>query len=357
MQIQVFTPDDAGWKETLTRLTHDIYHTPAYALIEARRLKAMPEAILVSDGEQQLFLPYLLRSCDCLFTGLHDTVRDVVSAYGYPGILLSKQGRNQQFATAAWKLICEHMIAQNVCAAFLRMHPILGDGIEQFLPPGILLETGPTVAVDLQLEEDLLRQQMAKNHRRTIAKSQKLGFTARIVKLNEVLESFIDIYTQTMDRVNAQGSYYFDHAYFNSLAEMPGIQCCVVESGSLIIAACIIFESGGIIQYHLGGTATSYYANSPFHLCLFHVMLWAKNRGNHWVHLGGGVGGENDQLLRFKEGFSPQRFKYQTARVVFEDSLYRELVDSAAAAMNCSAEELLESNFFPAYRSRSLEKV
>lgn len=357
MQLQVFQPADQGWHEALARLPHDLYHTPAYHLIEAQRLQASPEALLVTDGEQELLLPYLVRSCSSLFEGEFAEVRDVVSAYGYPSMLLSARGRNQAFVTAAWKLIFEYMISQGICTAFLRMHPILDDGIEHFFPPGTFLETGPTVAIDLQYDEETLRNQIAKNHRRNLEKCYKYGFTTRIVRLNQVLEQFLDIYTQTMDRVNAQSTYYFDRAYYQALAELPEVQCCVVESGSEIISACIVLETNGIIQYHLGGTATEYYSKSPFQMCLYHVMNWAKKRGDRWVHLGGGVGGEEDPLLRFKAGFSPLRFQYQTARIVFAQELYQDLVDATAAANDCSAEELLAGNFFPAYRAPRLVKV
>ncbi len=52
------------------------------------------------------------------------------------------------------------------------------------------------------------------NHRRTLDRCRKHGFTARFVPFREYLERSRDVYNQTMDRVKAKDTYYFDEAYF-----------------------------------------------------------------------------------------------------------------------------------------------
>jgi lipid II:glycine glycyltransferase (peptidoglycan interpeptide bridge formation enzyme) len=141
------------------------------------------------------------------------------------------------------------------------------------------------------------------------------------------------------------------------LSQQPDVHCCIVEKDNQLAAACLFFELHGIVQAHLGGSANDYYRQSPFHLCLHHAMLWAKSRGNRWLHLGGGVGGDNDPLLKFKAGFSDARFSYTTARLILDERRYRELVEATATGSNTTADDLLARNFFPAYRSRRLEKV
>jgi hypothetical protein len=42
---------------------------------------------------------------------------------------------------------------------------------------------------------------------------------------------------------------------------------------------------------------------------------------------------------------------------VFDQASYQELVAAAATANDCSADELLDSNFFPAYRAPRLVKI
>lgn len=357
MRIQFIGPQDEAWAAALARTSHDVYHTAAYVATEGRRIDAEPAAVLVTDGEQQLFLPYLIRTCEQYTDDAHGSARDIISPYGYPGLLLNEAGRNTEFATAAWSAVVAEWKAAGVCTAFLRMHPILSAGLDELLPDAGLIKTGLTVAADLQQDEQALWMGLGHNHRRTLQRCAKEGFTARFVPFAEYFEPYRDIYNQTMDRVKAKDAYYFDETYFRELSQQPGVHCCIVEASNQLAATCLFFESHGIVQAHLGGSANDYYRQSPFHLCLYHAMLWAKGRGNRWVHLGGGVGGDKDPLFQFKAGFSDTRFTYHTARLILDEPRYRQLVESAATVMNSSADELLESDFFPAYRSLRLEKV
>lgn len=357
MQIQIIGPRDSAWEEALARTPHDVYHTAAFVTTEGRRIDAKPAAVVVTSGEQQLFLPYLIRTCDQFATDSPTTISDIVSPYGYPGLLLNDAGRNSDFGSAAWAAVVEEWKTTGICTAFLRMHPILSAGVDELLPNAGLVTTGLTVAVDLQQDEQALWMGLGHNHRRTLQRCQKDGFTARFVPFVEYFEAYRSVYNQTMDRVKADDTYYFDETYFRELSQQPNVHCCIVEKENQLAAACLFLESHGIVQAHLGGSANDYYRQSPFHLCLYQAMLWAKSRGNRWLHLGGGVGGDNDPLFKFKSGFSETRFTYQTARLVLDDQRYRQLVAATAAATNNSADELLASDFFPAYRSLRLEKV
>lgn len=352
MRIQIIGPKDPAWTTALERHAHDVYHTAAYVAVEARRLNAIATAIVVSDGEQQLFLPYLRRSCGKSSPDAVKAYQDIVSPYGYPGLLLNTAGKNADFADAAWSAVIGEWKNEGICSAFLRMHPILGEGLAELLPRAQLNPTGLTVAVDLQQDEQALWMGLGHNHRRTLERCRKHGFTARFVSPIEYLEPYRDVYNQTMDRVKAKDAYYFDESYFRELSQQQGVHCCIVELNDQLAAACLFFESHGIVQAHLGGSANDYYRQSPFHLCLYHAMLWGKSRGNRWLHLGGGVGGENDPLLAFKAGFSDHRFTYHTARLILDENRYRQLVEAAATERNKTTAELLASDYFPAYRAQ-----
>ena len=205
--------------------------------------------------------------------------------------------------------------------------------------------------MDLTVDETQLWKNVRDGHQWTINKARKLGFVPRMVPLREHLDSFLQIYNETMDRVQAKDSYYFGRDYFARLGEMPEqVHCCVVELGGEQAAACLFFECGGIVQAHLGGTKSEFLAKSPFHLLLFHVAMWAKSRGNRYLHLGGGVGGSNDRLLQFKQGFSRLLFPFLTLRLITHEEKYRDLSTLRAQAANRPVEDLLHSDFFPAYR-------
>jgi CelD/BcsL family acetyltransferase involved in cellulose biosynthesis len=351
MRIETLNTNDSRWMEVLSTLRHDFHHLPAYVKLEAERMGATAEALVISEGEQLFFIPYLLRCCNQLFPEVQEPIFDVVSPYGYPGILLSDSGRTPTFAARSFGAFKETLAARNVCSFFLRMNPILGDDFATLFPDDAFHDSSQTVVVDLGLPETQMWKQVRRAFHQTLRKGQALGHKPRVVALGEVLDTFVELYNQTMDRVQAKVSYYFDRNYLERLACLPGVHCCVIENGSTILAACIFIECDGIVNTHLGGTRTEFLSQSPFTMVIFEAINWAKARGNRWLQLGGGVGGREDSLLHFKAGFSDKRIPFLTSRSVIDKSKYSQLVNLAASATQSSPESVLSSSFFPAYRS------
>jgi hypothetical protein len=350
MHVETLAINDPRWVTALGILQHDWYHLPSYLLLEAQRIDATPEALLISDKERMLFLPYLVRSCNLLFPELKEPLFDVVSPYGYPGILLNDAGHDASFASEAMDALRGNFSTRGFCSAFLRMHPILGQDFLALFPTGTFMDSSETVAVDLAMSEADWLNVVHSGHQRIFKKIPKSGFSVRVVSLTEAIDPFMGIYKQTMDRVHATNSYYFDHEYFEQLALLPGIHCCVVDDGPTAVAACIFSVCGGIVELHLGGTLTEFLSKSPFSIAIFHIILWSKRSGHRWVHLGGGVGGKDDSLLRFKSGFSNKRFQFLTSRLIIDETKYSQLVHLKALAANVPPETVHASNFFPAYR-------
>ena len=347
--------NDPEWREALGRLRHDFYHLPEYVRLDSEWNRAQPMAFLARSGDEELFIPYLLRHCESLFPEsiAGGSVYDVVSPYGYPGLLLSDAARQSpKFAREAMDRLSETLRGMGVCSAFFRMHPLLSRGLSELFPEGFFTAAGETVAMDLTLDEGELWKGFREGHQWTIKKCKKLGFVPRMVSLRDYIEPVMDIYRETMDRVQAKDSYYFGRNYFTRLAEMPGqVHCCVVESEGQPAAACVFFECGGIVQAHLGGTRSDFLNKSPFHLLLYSAAGWAKSRGNRYLHIGGGVGASNDRLLQFKRGFSPLRFPFSTLRLITDEGKYRELTARRAQAADVSVEDVSCGEFFPAYRA------
>ncbi len=86
---------DPQWPEALRRLRHDFYHLPEYVRLDGEWNRARPMAFLARSGDQELFIPYLMRRCESLLPESigGEEVYDVVSPYGYPGLLLSDAAR------------------------------------------------------------------------------------------------------------------------------------------------------------------------------------------------------------------------------------------------------------------------
>jgi len=353
MNIVTLGVEHPLWSATLEQLPHDVYHLPDYVALDAKRTETSPEAFLLQEDDQIFFAPYLLRSCADIFQSADPEVYDIISPYGYPGILMSEAAiNNPEFPDFALQQFSHTLQTRGVCSAFLRLHPILGAGFSKLFQSDPLSEDGKTVSIDLTLDEGKIWAKTRRGHQSTINKCMRLGFTAKTVPYAEHIDEFIAIYEETMNRVQAKDSYYFSREYFEGLLNLgEKVHLGIVELEGEIASACLLFESCGIVQAHLGGTKSEFLKQSPFNLLLHHMRLWAKERGNKYLHIGGGVGGKKDNLYTFKSGFSKQRHEFFTLRSVIDTERYNDLLHLRANAVNKSVEELQESQFFPAYRA------
>jgi Acetyltransferase (GNAT) domain len=359
MQAQVIELENHLWWQTLKKLRHDFYHLPEYVYLESKRTNTIPEAILISEGEKYFFIPYLLRSCDHLFDGDFSTsleAYDIVSPYGYPGILLSEAAVDSpEFMRSAITALKKVLSERNVCSAFFRLHPIINLGLENILPDDVCKVKGETVSINLELSEAEIWRQTRNDHRNKINWCKRAGMIAKMVPFQEYIGDFIEIYQETMNRVGAVSSYYFDYDYFCHLSQIGDrLHLCIVEWEEQIACAGFFTECCGIVQFHLSGTRDKFLKQAPSKLMLDYVRYWAKERGNKVFHLGGGVGSTKDSLFEFKSGFSKQSQPFVTIRFITNEEQYNYLVELRAKALNTQFEEVLKSDFFPAYRSPSI---
>ncbi len=177
---------------------------------------------------------------------------------------------------------------------------------------------------------------------------------AKFVPVDEYLEEFNHIYQETMVRVEAADRYYFfDFAYYQEMWKALGdkLHLCIVECDSEIACAGLYTESCGIVQSTLGGTKDKFVDLSPSSLETDYARYWAHQRGNQFLHLGSGVGASKDSVFNFKAGFSKLRHSFYTLRLIVSEQKYRYLVEMKAKSLNVPVEDLLDSKFFPAYRS------
>ena len=346
--------DNPLWASTMQKLRHDVYHLPEYCQLEAKRQQASSHAFLVADGGKILFVPYLLRRCSDIFTDIGSDVFDIVSPYGYPGVLLSEEAAaSTEFIDFALGEIRREMIKLNISSAFIRLHPILNHQFNTGCEFVKVIRQGESVSIDLTLSEEKLWSTTRRGHQSSINKCKRLGVTVDFYPLKSYINEFLEVYEETMNRVKAEDSYYFDEDYFNSLAALgEHVQLGLAYVDDRLASACIFFESCGIVQAHLCGTKSEFLSYSPLMMILDYARRWYKQRGNEFLHLGSGYKGHTgDAIFNFKSGFSKQRFDFSALCIIGDEKQYYDLVDSRARALNVSADELLNTQFFPSYRS------
>ena len=214
--------------------------------------------------------------------------------------------------------------------------------------------TGETLSIDLTISEAEIWQKTRSSQRKAINRCKKAGFTARMVAVKPYIDEFVEIYQETMVRVEAAKYYYtFSNVYYSQLTDALGekMYICLVELDGEIASAGLYTECCGIVQSTLGGTRTKFLKQSPNSLRVDYARFWAKERGNKILHLGGGVGGSKDGIYNFKASFCDRTHNFLTMRLIIDEEKYRHLVELRAKYLNAQPEELMNSTFFPAYRS------
>lgn len=335
------TTQHEEWMGVLGRTAqHDFYHLPSYHQIAEQSGEGTAHLFVHAEGSHLIALPLLLRP---LPGGAGAEWSDATSVYGYAGPVASHAELPGPVVHDFQQSLARTLTERRVVTAFSRLHPLIGQ--HGFLAGmGECRAHGHTVSIDLTLPADETRARFRASHRTRINKLRREGVDCRHDGGQRHLADFVSIYHETMHRVNAHDSYFFDDDYFAGLASGLGrkLHLFVVTAGKRIIAAMLVTICDGIVQYHLGGTRTEFLALSPMTLIIDTVRLWARENGARVFHLGGGVGSRKDSLLHFKAGFSERRHGFETWRWVVIPEVYRELCEARL--------EPVSADYFPAYR-------
>lgn len=188
------------------------------------------------------------------------------------------------------------------------------------------------------------------NHRDNILRLKQEGFTAVMDDWRR-LTGFISNYHDTMHRINDCSYYCFSDAYFEEFRSALGSRAhlvSVLSPEGEVAASGLLAAFDGIVQFHLAATGSSYLDKAPSKLMVDAVRRWAREQGERYLHLGGGVGCRSDSLFRFKAGFSRSRADFHTFRMIFHQDRYDFLVRQWRGSR--SGQEGEEDDFFPLYR-------
>lgn len=312
-----------------------VFDDPAYVALEADRLGGNPAYFDLHGGE-------------ALGLVAHDipgtTASDLVSVYGYPDrfAVLNKSGAIDTDALLAQ--FGEAARRQGFIAAYLR----LGLAYETPAPlsatnssgiSAIRVEVGEVVAIDLTQSADDLVAGYRKQLRYDLRKDHDLS-----IERSADTAAFHNIYIENMRRIGASSGYFFSADYLAALCGLRGVELWLVHDAEGVAAGGIFLRQGEITYYHLGATADRALAKSPLKLLLHNRITALAMSGPTRLILGGGRGGADDALLRFKRGFSRLTVPVHALRVILDPTTYAHL-------SSLSVQPPSTTGFFPAYRA------
>ncbi|MBO7562342.1 MAG: GNAT family N-acetyltransferase [Bacteroidales bacterium] len=320
----------------------DVYYLSGY--VKAFYIIGDGEPFLLYYEEGGLRAIYLYMRRQTSLLGVYDSI----TPYGYGGVLFEGDTSNNNLRTF-WKAYVAKMKEENIVDGFSRYHPVLKNADPMRIISNVT-SIGKTIAIDLSSPELIWNNFISKN-RNMIRKAEKNGIVIFHGQGMELMDKFIEMYNNTMQRDNAEDYYFFKRPFYESIDcdLKDNYQIFFAVLGEQIIAMSIMLYGNKQMHYHLSGSLKEYRNLAPSNLLLYKAALWGCEQGFKTFHLGGGVGAEEDSLYKFKVAFNKNsNYQFSIGKQIFDQEMYDKLVN-ARRESDPSFDE--SSTFFPLYRS------
>lgn len=340
--LKVYTLNDSNtWDQIVKSFNdHDVYYLSGYLKCLQTNGDGKP-LLFYFENETCRGINVVLKrdvSNDIHFNNLKkNKYYDFTTPYGYGGWII--EGNDSTILFNEYENWCKE---NSIICEFVRFHPLI-ENQKYSLNNYNVIALGQVIAMDCS-DSGLLWSNMSSRNRNKIKKAINNGVEVNIGGI-EKLDTFIDIYEETMKRDNAEKYYFFDREYydvmFNELKDNTIIFSADLNGKTL--STCIIFYCNGRVSYHLSGSTRTSGNIYETNLLLYKVGEWANSNGYKTFLLGGGVGSHEDALYQFKKGFDDKHsYQFYIGKKMYRQDIYDELVSKR--------NDIENENFFPKYR-------
>ena len=336
----------AHWQDSANR---EVFAHPGYlGLFSSASVRTL--GALYSEGGGHVMFPFLLRDIksEAFAPAWADKCTDITSPYGYGGPCSPSPGGVS--ASAFWKEFDEWAWDHGVVSEFIRF-TLFSD---ETLPyPGQVEEKQLNVVRSLALGDEALWLDFEHKVRKNVIRARRENVQVEIDLEGHRLECFQRVYSGTMERRQAGGSYRFSAAFFRALVEGLKGQFAFFHAlvGGKVVSTELVLVSRKRAYSFLGGTDKAFYAVRPNDLLKFEIIQWAKRSGLESYVLGGGYEPE-DGIFRYKRSFAPDGCTpFRVGFRIHRTSEYGRL-NTARAEWNLQhGRPPADERFFPRYRS------
>lgn len=318
----------------------EFYHSWEYHSLDK---SGTPILFVLCSGNDIIALPLIKRNIN------GSDLYDLTSVYGYSGPISNKKfDEIDEETLIEFKSLFLSSLKRLKCiSVFSRLHPFINQP-HLVSKIGGLQPNGKTLYIDLSEPIEAQRSKYDKHLFKQVIQLRKKDYKITESTAKEDIEVFTEMYTDNMIRVNASKNYFFSSEYFTNLIQLLGHSCrlLMIFDGSIAICGAIIMHNNYIIRNHLSATHKDYLKESPSKLLTDEISLIGRRLGAKFFHMGGGVGGKEDSLFKFKSYFTRKFLQDFTWKYIADDTSYNSLV---------SSEKFSNPDYFPLYRSPRIQ--
>ena len=327
----------------------DTYFLPGYG--RAASITDGGEWVLLEAYDGAWQVPLIVRM-------LVDGTKDAISPYGYSGVYASPSLSSSQ-VQKAWSATLDALRQLGIISVLLRHSPLVPQASDL---PGLrpIISEHPTIVLE-PADSESAWSGLQKHCRNRIRKALKNGYTGdvRPAEISDLASGggFRRLYEQTMQRLNAAPLYFFSDEYYTALLDGLGADLLIAEVRNptgAVASSMLLLRHGQRLHSHLQGSNPDDAPMGSNNMVYWTAPQFALDQGLRQFHLGGGVVAR-DSLFRFKQTFGGRELEYRVSGLIVDDQIYQAHTEIRAKECDITTEALLASDFFPAYRRRTVD--
>jgi hypothetical protein len=252
-----------------------------------------PTLLMLEREGQHVVMPLLLRPIPGA-----GQARDALGPYGYGASFDTGEGAPR---AEFWDMAAGSLADNDVVSAVVRLPVVPG------APPWPFdqRQVGSNIVRDIRAWPELwtdVDHKVRKNYNRAI----RSGLTIDFGRL-EALEDFLPVYLATMARRDAADAFHLDAERLGALlVEIDGrfvVATARIGGQALAVELCLVHGTTGFS--FLGGTLEDGFPLRANDYLKCEIFRWCAENGLRHFVIGGGLGGQDDGIFRYKKSFAP----------------------------------------------------
>lgn len=329
--------DKTTWDHTLKDIgNYDFYHSYDYHHI-LKKENEIPILIVYKSDKTSIAIPFLERK-------INDTYYDLTSVHGYLGPI--SEGITQDFDSTGFQQAFKELLEnKKVVSVFSKLNPFIANQNEILNNLGSIQNIGELVFYDQHADDEIQLKGYNRNTRQKL-KQLKKSCHVNIVEDDRGIEKFIELYHDSLVRLCAKKIFYFDKAYFKTLLNLKSSNAKMIvaihNETNEIAGGVFCIATRDIAHIEVAFTNKDYYKESPVRILFDESRKLFKLNNEKYLNIGGGSGGREGSLMRFKSSFTQNYKDFNIWKYIVLPEVYEALLTKE--------QKKTEQEFFPKYR-------